>query len=62
MEHEKMMCKVLLDLCAFAYSQSTPESRNEAIRSYKEAYFMAQKYGFQDMTYFEDLMEFVGRN
>jgi hypothetical protein len=62
MENEKMMCKVLLDLCAFAYSQSTPDSRSEAIKSYKEAYFMAQKYGLQDIQSFEDLMEQVGRN
>ena len=57
-----MMCKVLLDLCAFAYSESTPESRDEAIEDYKEAYFMAQKYDLRDIQYYEDLMEFMSRN
>ena len=62
MQNEKMMCKALLDLCAFAYIQSPIDTRDEARKEYEEAYFLAKKSGLKDIQTFEDLMEYVSRN
>lgn len=54
------MCKVLLDLCAFACSQN-PRNK-EALADYEEAYRLAQNFDLPDLKIYRDYMESFGFN
>jgi hypothetical protein len=60
MKNEKMMCKVLLDLCAFACTQDPGDRK--ARDDYEEAYRLAQNYDLPDLKTYRDYMETVGYN
>jgi len=60
MKNEKTMCKVLLDLCAFACSQN-PRNK-EALADYEEAYRLAQNFDLPDLKIYRDYMESFGFN
>jgi hypothetical protein len=57
MKREKMLCMILLDLCAFACSLA-PEAKKQEMRDdYEDAYRMAIKYGLPDLQSYEDLVK-----
>jgi len=59
MNKEKMLCMVLLDLCAFACTQAKEAQRKEVRENYEDAFKLAKKFDLPDIQTYEILMEGV---
>lgn len=60
MKNEKTLCKVLLDLSAFAFDQNP--SDKTAREDYEEAFRLARKYDLQDLDSYSELMGGITSN
>ncbi|MFC2160046.1 hypothetical protein ACFLRW_01110 [Acidobacteriota bacterium] len=57
MNMEKILCMVLLDLCAFACTQAKETQRKEVRKNYEEAFRLAEKLDLPDIQTYEVLMQ-----
>jgi hypothetical protein len=57
MEKEKLKKMLLLDLCAFTASLSTPGTRKEILEDYRLAYRLAEKQNLPNRKAYKDLLE-----
>lgn len=56
-----MLSMLLLDLCAFNVTQMPPAARKKAMKSYREAYRLAERMSLPDLESYDNLMENIER-
>ena len=57
MDKHKMLSLVLLDLCAFVYTQAPENSRKEALENYRDACRMAEDLELPELQIYREIME-----
>lgn len=57
MEKNKLKSLLLLDLCAFAASLSSPGGREDALEDYRMAYRLAERQHLPNRKAYKDLLK-----
>ena len=57
MDKHKMLSLVLMDLCAFAYTQAPENSRAEALVGCEDAFRMAESLALPELQIYRDFLD-----